>query len=451
MSDTRINDKLEQGWHGASSSEEIGASAKPSALCKSTTVTLGKKWRNITPQYMRRLHGGAFFFVSEGSVVDFDGDAVVNAANCGCLGGGGVDGAIGKAGGDALQAARWALPVVKTLDNGTKVRCPTGEAKITEGGGLKATWCIHACGPMYHNGEAAKNDELLARAYKQSMLRAKENGIKTIAFSLLSAGVFLGPNQIENVLLVAVKSVCEGEYDGLEEVHLVGFKQKEISTLLEVARNHFESNRKTVETLGTMISGIFGRSSNTKETTPKMSSNIGHLLQKQHKYCPRIAKELRENGRKTSHWAWWVFPTDKPGFSEPLPETFVTHKERQSFLEHSNDTGWRECLELVAKLVSEKGSLGKVLPPIDHGRVKFFCLFWCDNFEPPSWLEHVIVVLKMPSKRLPLIVHQHESEAGSDEDSSDDEWSGSDDEKSRRQKVNKTIKNIFSSGSGRRS
>jgi len=361
-------------------------SGKSVALSRSTTVALGHPWRDITPQFMRRLPGGAFFFISEGCVVNFDGDAVVNATNIRCLGGGGVDGAINKAGGEILRASRRALPVVKILDNGAEIRCPTGEAKVTKGGNLKATWCIHACGPTYRTGDARKKDKLLARAYKQSMLRAKEKGIKTVAFSLLSAGIFLGSRKLEDVLSIAVQSICEGESDGLEEVHLVGFNSKEVNSLLKVAREYFENKASVART----------KQETCHTTIPvgNASKHLRDLLRKQCKQCPRIKTELKNNGKKTSHWAWWVFPTDKPGFSEPMPETFVMHKERQLFLELSKDTGWKDCLELVATLVSEKGSLGKVLPQIDHGRVEFFCLFWCDNFQPPPWLKRVIEVLK---------------------------------------------------------
>merc|ERR1719193_167112 len=89
---------------------------------------------------------GGFIVASAGSVVNFAGNAIVNAANQGCLGGGGVDGAISSAGGRALYEARSKLPLV---DGKGAVRCPTGEARLTIGGNLKANYCIHAVGPNY--------------------------------------------------------------------------------------------------------------------------------------------------------------------------------------------------------------------------------------------------------------------------------------------------------------
>ena len=143
--------------------------------------------------------------VSSGSVVGFGGDAIVNAANKGCLGGGGVDGAISRAGGDALLEAREALPL-----KGPGVRCPAGDAVITVGGDLAAKWCVHAVGPSYGSCGPESwvgSDALLKSAYGNSMQLAEQNDVKTIAFSLLSAGVYRGDRGREGVLGIAVESV----------------------------------------------------------------------------------------------------------------------------------------------------------------------------------------------------------------------------------------------------
>jgi len=118
-------------------------------------------------------------------------------------------------------------------------------------------------------------------------------------------------------------------------------------------------------------------------TIPK---NLSDLLKKQKAHCLRILEELNEHGEKRSHWAWYIFPTYKPGMSEPLPQTFVRDNERHLFLALA-ETGWKECLELLAKLVGEKGL--SVLPSIDHGRVRYFCSFWSFEDTPP-WLDRVI-------------------------------------------------------------
>ena len=186
---------------------------------------------------------------SSGSVVSFSGDAVVNATNRGCLSGDGVDGAITAAGGAEMAAARLALPQLRP-----GVRCETGQAVTTVGGGLAATWCIHAVGPNYweveddaaeggdsFEGEEAleaalrRGDELLASAYATAMRCAREKGAATVGFALLSAGLFRGRRSLRAVLDIAVRAVRDAAYPGLGRVHLVAFTPAEQRTLLDAA------------------------------------------------------------------------------------------------------------------------------------------------------------------------------------------------------------------------
>lgn len=111
-------------------------------------------------------------------------DAIVNAANPGLLGGGGVDGAIHRAAGPALRQACCALP-----ESAPGVRCPTGEARITPGFALPARYVIHTVGPVWHgggHGEAL----LLERCYRNAMRLLREYGLHTIAFPAISCGVY---------------------------------------------------------------------------------------------------------------------------------------------------------------------------------------------------------------------------------------------------------------------
>ncbi|HVI53434.1 MAG TPA: O-acetyl-ADP-ribose deacetylase [Luteibacter sp.] len=111
-------------------------------------------------------------------------DAIVNAANESLLGGGGVDGAIHRAAGAALLAACRALPEVAP-----GIRCPTGEARITEGFALPARFVIHTVGPIWHGGGHAES-ERLAACYGNVLKLAKAHGLTSIAFPAISAGIY---------------------------------------------------------------------------------------------------------------------------------------------------------------------------------------------------------------------------------------------------------------------
>lgn len=173
-----------------------------------------------------RLH------IARGSVVDYTGSAIVNAANAGCLTGGGVDGAVNDRGGSALIEARKELPV---LDD-RLTRCRTGCAKTTIAGDLDCEWVIHAVGPHYRmvdDEDAA--DALLYSAYASSMQEARSKGLPDVAFSLLSAGVFRGDRPLECILRLGLLAVAAHAYPELEDVFLVGFTREEVSTLVQEA------------------------------------------------------------------------------------------------------------------------------------------------------------------------------------------------------------------------
>jgi O-acetyl-ADP-ribose deacetylase (regulator of RNase III) len=150
-------------------------------------------------------------YAIQGSLVDFEGDVIVNAANEACLGGDGIDGAIGTKGGNLLYKARNALPPIRK-----DVRCPTGEAKTTIGGDLNTCLCIHAVGPNYNSyvkNKWTEADLLLYSAYFNSMKEAYDHGCTNIAFSLLSSGIFRGKGNkdkdrgLKNVISIGILAV----------------------------------------------------------------------------------------------------------------------------------------------------------------------------------------------------------------------------------------------------
>jgi O-acetyl-ADP-ribose deacetylase len=122
---------------------------------------------------------GATVELVEGDITQQDTEAIVNAANRSLLGGGGVDGAIHRAGGPEILAE------CRKLGG-----CDTGDAKITTGGRLKARYVIHAVGPVYSRAAAERSGELLASAYRRSLEVADEHGLTSVAFPAISTGAY---------------------------------------------------------------------------------------------------------------------------------------------------------------------------------------------------------------------------------------------------------------------
>ncbi|MEP6513784.1 MAG: O-acetyl-ADP-ribose deacetylase [Parafilimonas sp.] len=140
-------------------------------------------------------------------------DAIVNAANASLLGGGGVDGAIHRAGGKRILEECIAI---RNKQGG----CKTGEAVITTGGNLPAKYVIHTVGPVW-NGGNNNEEKLLANAYKNSLQLAVENNIKSIAFPNISTGVYHFPKQkAAQIAIDIVKEFIEAS-NAVEEIYFV--------------------------------------------------------------------------------------------------------------------------------------------------------------------------------------------------------------------------------------
>jgi O-acetyl-ADP-ribose deacetylase (regulator of RNase III) len=132
-----------------------------------------------------QLHFGEILIAAKkGDITLEDTDAIVNAANSSLMGGGGVDGAIHRAGGPAILAQ--CKEIVARIG-----RCPTGEAVITTGGNLAAKHVIHTVGPVWRGSD--EDPTLLASAYRNSLRLASEHGLTSIAFPSISTGAYRYP------------------------------------------------------------------------------------------------------------------------------------------------------------------------------------------------------------------------------------------------------------------
>jgi len=137
--------------------------------------------------------------IIQGDITRLEVDAIVNAANCGLLGGGGVDGAIHRAAGKQLYAE-----CLKLVDSLPEHRGKTGEAYLTTAGKLPCKYVIHTPGPVYRDGKHGE-PELLSSCYRNSLLRAEEMGCASIAFPCISTGVYGYPK--EDAAKIAISAV----------------------------------------------------------------------------------------------------------------------------------------------------------------------------------------------------------------------------------------------------
>lgn len=149
----------------------------------------------------------------KGDITKITADAIANAANSSLLGGGGVDGAIHRAGGQQI------LEECKEIRN-KQGKCKTGEAVVTTAGNLPAKYVIHTVGPIWNNNEE-ECSELLANCYKNSLKLAESLGVKTISFPNISTGVYRFPK--ERAAKIAVKEVNSFESEIIEKVIFVCF------------------------------------------------------------------------------------------------------------------------------------------------------------------------------------------------------------------------------------
>jgi O-acetyl-ADP-ribose deacetylase (regulator of RNase III) len=165
--------------------------------------------------------------IIKGDITNESTNAIVNAANSGLRGGGGVDGAIHRAGGPSI------MKECRRIGS-----CPTGQAVITTGGNLKAKYIIHTVGPIYKGGNKGE-ENLLKNAYLNSLKLASKRRIKSISFPAISTGAYGYP--IQKAAHIALKTIIDylTEHTDIRLVRFILFDQNTFDIFTEeLKKNH---------------------------------------------------------------------------------------------------------------------------------------------------------------------------------------------------------------------
>ncbi len=170
---------------------------------------------------MEARTGDSVLRLKQGDITREEVDAVVNAANTSLLGGGGVDGAIHRAGGPEI------LEECRELGG-----CKTGNAKITAGGDLPARYVIHTVGPVWRGGKG-NEDSLLESAYRRSLEVASENGLSSVSFPSISTGAYGFP--VDRAARIALRTIARflQENPSITEVNMVLFGKNDLEAYEE--------------------------------------------------------------------------------------------------------------------------------------------------------------------------------------------------------------------------
>lgn len=169
--------------------------------------------------------------VIRGDITKIKADAIVNAANSSLLGGGGVDGAIHRAGGPAILEQ---CIQIRNKQGG----CKTGEAVITTAGNLPARYVIHTVGPVWQGGHNRER-ELLSNCYRNVLTIAVEQGIKTLAFPNISTGIYRFPKkEAASLAIAAVQEFVTTHPHSLEEILFVCFDNENYQLYQQLLLNN---------------------------------------------------------------------------------------------------------------------------------------------------------------------------------------------------------------------
>jgi O-acetyl-ADP-ribose deacetylase (regulator of RNase III) len=169
--------------------------------------------------------------MTQGDITKQATDAIVNAANSSLMGGGGVDGAIHRAGGPAIVEECKQIVA-------RQGRLPTGQAVITTGGNLKARYVIHTVGPVWHGG-SSNEAELLRSAYYECLKLASDNKLDSIAFPSISTGAYGYPvDEAAKTAVSTVVSFLKKQATSLKQVTFVLFDSRTYRSYCSALRNY---------------------------------------------------------------------------------------------------------------------------------------------------------------------------------------------------------------------
>ena len=175
----------------------------------------------------------------QGDITKLEVDAIVNAANSSLMGGGGVDGAIHRAGGPAILAECRKIVA-------RQGRCATGNAVITSGGNLPARFVIHTVGPIWRGGNN-NEPKLLENAYRNSLKIAVENGVETIAFPNISTGIYGFPkDRAAQIAIFTVQKFLK-ENKQIRQVYFVCYDQENFELYQKLLNLHRFDNYDFIE------------------------------------------------------------------------------------------------------------------------------------------------------------------------------------------------------------
>ena len=173
--------------------------------------------------------------LKQGDITEESCDGIVNAANSSLMGGGGVDGAIHRAGGPEILAE------CKEIRE-RQGKLPTGKAVITTAGKLKAEGVIHTVGPIWHGGDDDE-EKLLKEAYKNSLTVGKENQLKSICFPSISTGAYGFPiDKAAEIALHTIKEFLENEAN-FDEVRMILFSEDDYNIYLKKAEDILDKSK----------------------------------------------------------------------------------------------------------------------------------------------------------------------------------------------------------------